>query len=408
MLALTRSLSYRPFAYLLAGQTLSRIGDHVYQVVLAWWVLEATGSALAMGAVLILAVIPELLFGLVGGLTVDRLPRVPVMLTTDIIRGVAITTAALMSYAGMLEVWHIYAFSFVSGAADAFFQPANTALVPELVGPGELPSANSLSSLGAQFGRIAGPPLAAVLIGLGGTSFGLLLNGLSFFASAAFLVPLLDIAAAPAKREGPQPARRSWRVDLRQGFAMVAARPILWASILVMALSNVFLAGPYSVSLPFLVEETMGANVNVLGLLYALFPAGYVLAGVVLGRRTTLRRRGLLIFGGLAAAGLALATFGLPLPLLALSLAALVNGAALETTSLTWVTTLQQEVPGEALGRASSIDILGSTALLPVGFLLTGWATDAIGPSAVFVIGGVLTMLISLLVLSRPAIRRFD
>ena len=414
-MTLFRSLSVRPFALLLAGQALSRIGDHIYQVVLAWWVLEKTGSALAMGTVLILAVIPELLFGLVGGVTVDRLPRVPLLLVTEVVRGLAITAAAVMSYNGTLELWPIYVFSFLSGVADAFFQPAYTALVPDIVAPEDLPSANSLSSMSTQFGRIIGPPLAAALISVGGTSLGLLLNGLSFFASAALMLPLLTMIRESERREvaghhSPatvSPLTTLW-ADLRAGFAIVVAKPILWVGILAMALTNVFLAGPYSVSLPFLVEARFSANVNALGFLYALFPAGYVLGGVWLGRKSVLRWRGRLIFIGLGTAGFCLAFFGLPLPLVALGLAAFINGAALEATGLTWVTTLQQEVPDEALGRVASIDILGSTALLPVGFILAGWATDAFGPAAVFALGGSLTVLVALLALAYPAVRRFD
>ena len=84
---LFRSLTYRPFALLWAGQTISRIGDYLYQIALAWWVLEKTGSATAMGAVLICSLVPMLLFLLIGGVAVDRLPRVRVMLASDLARG---------------------------------------------------------------------------------------------------------------------------------------------------------------------------------------------------------------------------------------------------------------------------------------------------------------------------------
>jgi MFS family permease len=75
---LFRTLGHRPFALLWSGQTLSRIGDFLYQIALAWWVLQKTGSAAAMGTVLFLAFAPMLVFLLVGGVVVDRLPRIPV------------------------------------------------------------------------------------------------------------------------------------------------------------------------------------------------------------------------------------------------------------------------------------------------------------------------------------------
>jgi hypothetical protein len=113
-------------------------------------------------------------------------------------------------------------------------------------------------------------------------------------------------------------------------------------------------------------------------------------------------------YGGLLAAGLMILAFGLPVPLIALVLAALINGAALEIEGLIWTNILQETVPGERLGRVSSIDSLGSFALLPIGFALAGWATDRLGAAPVIVIGGGLTAIVALLALGHPAIRTLD
>jgi hypothetical protein len=111
---------------------------------------------------------------------------------------------------------------------------------------------------------------------------------------------------------------------------------------------------------------------------------------------------------GLILAGLGLLVLRLPVPLVTIGLAALINGAALEVVGLIWMNILQEQVPGEKLGRVSSIDMLGSYILLPVGFGLTGWATDLLGPALVFVIGGALTTLFAILALAHPAIRQLD
>ena len=425
-MALFRSLSVRPFALLLAGQTLSRVGDFLYQVVLAWWMLEETGSALAVGTVFVFALLPALLFGLIGGVAVDRFPRIPIMLLSDVLRGVLITGVAVASFNDALLVWHVYAVSLLFGIVDAFFQPAYFALVPALVPEGDLPSANSLSSMTFQLGRIAGPPLGALLIGLGGTSLGFLVNGLSFFLSAAFLVPLLGMVRrsggageqgmrGPDESRGAEKRLRSGRqsaaafvAELREGFAVLARSPILWIGITAAALCNPLLTGPYYVALPFLVEESFAGQVNVLGLLYALFPIGFVLGGVWLGRKTTLRRRGRTFFLGAMVTALCLAVFGLPVTLVVLGLAAVINGLGQETASLTWTHLLQELTPPEKLGRVASIDSLASTTLLPLGFLLAGAITEAWGAAAAFLVGGGLAAIIYGLPLLHPAVRRFD
>lgn len=180
-------------------------------------------------------------------------------------------------------------------------------------------------------------------------------------------------------------------------------------TIVVFALSNITLGGPYSIALPFLVRDEQQAGVATLGVLYACFAAGYLLGGLWLARFRQLRQRGKLMYGGLAVAGLTLGLLGAPLPLGALALLALINGAALEIAGLAWLNTLQQYVPHERLGRVASIDALGSFALLPVGYALAGWATDLLGAPVLLLLGGGVTMFIAMLALvCQPIIRNLD
>jgi hypothetical protein len=84
------------------------------------------------------------------------------------------------------------------------------------------------------------------------------------------------------------------------------------------------------------------------------------------------------------------------------------NGAALETASLIWTNLMQEMVPPEKMGRVSSVDTLGSFVLLPIGYAFTGWLIDGVGVTTVFVAAGVVTVMISLLPLLHPAIRKLD
>ncbi len=405
-----RAFRHRSFSLLWAGQTISRVGDFLYQVALAWWVLEHTGSAAAMSAVLIVSFAPMLLFLLLGGVIVDRYPRVPVMLVSDVARGAAVLAVGGLALAGRLELWHVYAASLLFGLVDAFFQPAVTAFVPEVVPPDDLPSANSLSSISLQLGRVIGPGLGGAVIGQLGIAGAFLLNGASFLVSAAFLAPLLFLSKRPTlagAEPGAQPA--SILGDVREGLATVAGSPVLWISIVVFALTNITLAGPYSVAMPFLVKDNLHKDVDTLGWLYAMFPIGYVLGVLWMGRLRRIRRRGLVMNLGLALAAVMLAGFGLPqAPLAVLMAAAIINGAALEAGNLAWVNLLQERVPPERLGRVSSIDLMGSYVLIPVGFAVGGWATDQFGAPPVFLMGGGITAVVALLALLHPAIRRLD
>ena len=403
-MSIFRSLKHRSFALLWLGQTLSRVGDFVYEIALAWWVLEKTGSAETMGLVLVFSITPSLLFLLIGGVAVDRLPRIMLMLFSDIGRGIAALVVAALAFTNQMQVWHVFAASLFFGFVMAFFQPAYAAIVPQIVPKDDLPSANALTSISANLGRVVGPAMGAAIVGWAGTSTAFAINGVSFLVSSVFLIPLIFVRI-------PRPARnvdsQVWQ-DLRQGITTVFASPWLWISILVFSLVNVTLIGPYYVSMPFLVSDFMKADVNRLGLLYSIFPVGFVIGGVWLGRYNKIPRRGVLMYATLVLGALTLGLYGFHLPLWVLIIAALINGIALQFGGLAWTHLLQEKVPNEQLGRVSSIDAMGSMSLMPVGMALAGWATATFGPALVFIAGGALTALAGIAVILHPAIRELD
>src|SRR5512137_2133759 len=118
---LFRSLTIRPFAFLWTGQTVSRLGDSLYRIALAWWVLEETGSAAAMGSVLVFSTVPMLVFMLYGGVMVDRLPRPLVMVLSDLLRGLLVAGIAILAALDLLQVWQIFIASAIFGLLSAFF-----------------------------------------------------------------------------------------------------------------------------------------------------------------------------------------------------------------------------------------------------------------------------------------------
>lgn len=409
--SLLRALRTPAFALLWSGQTCSRLGDYMYEIGLAWWVLETTGSATAMATVLALTFGPMVIFGLVGGVAVDRYSRLHIMLYTDLVRGATTLLVAFLAYTGRLELWHVYVLSVVFGAVEAIFHPAYMATVPDLVAEEDLPSANALTSLSVQVGRISGPGLGAFVIALVDTNAIFLINAITFGVATVLLIPLVR-RRAPSRQQ-IQLSKHGTTADsnplaaLKEGVHYVMQVPWLWRSIIIFALVNITLQGPYRVSMPLLIEQ-MGRGVQTLGILTGLFAAGYIMGGIALGSQSQLGNRRRLLFGGVAVAGLMLFLFGLPIGMIGLGIAALINGAALEVGVQAWINALQELIPRKKLGRVVSIDFLGSMALLPVGYGIAGWVTDLLGPSWVFALGGSLTVFIALGAYVHPAIRRLS
>ena len=274
------SLRTRAFALLWTGQTISRLGDSLYRIALSWWVLEKTGSATAMGTVLVVSSLPMLLFLLIGGVVVDRLPRFRVLFASDVLNGCVVAVVSVLAATRALEIWHVYVAGAIFGLSDAFFYPAYSASVPQIVPPESLPSANSLTGLSFQITGIVGPAVGATLVALGGTPAAFGLDSLSFFISAAFLAPLIRIALPRTSAQAaPGPVR-----DLRDGLAEVGSRTWLWLSIAFFGLINIFDAGPRNVALPFLVHDHLGLEVGALGAVTSAIAVGSVAAAIFLGR----------------------------------------------------------------------------------------------------------------------------
>ena len=407
-----RALSHRPFALLWSGQTTSRLGNSLYRIALAWWVLEKTGSAAAMGTVLIFSSVPMLIFLLVGGVVTDRFPRLRVMWISDLLSGAVVTAVALLAATNRLEVWHVYVASILFGLVSAFFFPAATAAIPEITPNELLPSANSLNSLSQQMASIIGPAIGASIVALGGTSLAFGLDALSFFISAACILPIFRSNPAlnqpPAASISGHKGLRAVFHDLNEGYQAVIASAWLWITIAFFAFVNVAGGSPMSVSLPLLIKNDLHADVGTLGFFTSMSSVGYVVGAIWLGRYTRIRRRGPIAYLSTVVWGVVVAVFGLTTSIPLLAAAAFTEGLTMSVFGLIWINSLQELVPRKMLGRVSSIDALGSFVLLPIGYGIAGWATDLIGAPQVFLIGGVETIALALLGLSHPAIRKLD
>ncbi|GCE30509.1 MFS transporter [Dictyobacter alpinus] len=401
---LFRAFSNRSFVLLWTGQIISRLGDSLHTIALAWWVLEKTGSAAAMGTVLICSTIPMLICLLIGGVAVDRLPRVSLMLTSDLIRGGIVLLIAFLSFQQRLELWQIFVMSALFGTIQAFFYPAYTALVPDLVPVEMLSSANSLRSISVKAAGLIGPAIAATIIAIGGTSLAFAVDALTFLISAICIImlPRVPVLTQPMEKENGVVQ------DIGKGISTVLNSPWLWVTLVVASVSTIFLDGPAEAALPLLIKQRFGVQVGLYALLNSLSALGSIIAALGLGHLKRLHKRGLLTYGAWMLASLMLLVMGLPLPVAAISLAFFIQGASITTLGLAWINSLQEFVPANLLGRVASIDMLVSSGLVPIGYGLAGIAADRIGAAPIFIIGGSVATTVIALGLLHPTVRAVD
>src|SRR5262245_3866669 len=136
-------LSVRNFRLLWIGEGISLLGDTFYLIALPWLVLQLTGSALALGTILVLASIPCAVFTLVGGALVDRYSPRSVMIWSNVARFVLVALLSALVLNNATQMWMLYALAFAFGLADAFYFPAQIAIVPQVLSEDQLQAGNT-------------------------------------------------------------------------------------------------------------------------------------------------------------------------------------------------------------------------------------------------------------------------
>lgn len=385
MRSLLAPLAHRDFALLIAGATVSAVGDGVFIVAVAWQTYEISNVPTALSLVGIAGTLPMVAFLLLGGTLSDRFSRRRLMLTADLVRTGAIALLALLAISGELALWHIVALVAVSAVGTALFQPASVAIVPELVSHALLTQANSLFSLSRMLSaRVVGPALGGVAVALIGGGGAFALNALTFLASAGALW-LIKGGARPLVK-----ASKSLLGETREGISFVRSQPWLWGTLVATATVLLFYTGPVQALVPYLVKNTLAAGPNGLGLVFAAGGAGAVIGSLVLGRFGLPERKLALMYLLWTVTSLSPVGYALAVDIWQMAAAGFVGIGAMTAGSIIWMTLLQERVPNELLGRVSSLDSLVSFALIPLSMALTGPAASLLGAEPLLIATGLL------------------
>ena len=384
-----RVLRHQSFRYLFLGQTASAIGDRVVVVALALFITQRTGSPTDLGLVLGAQTLPLVTLLLLGGVWADRLPRHRIMVATDLTRAALHTVVAILIFAGTIQIWQLIVIEALFGAAQAFFQPAYSGLLPQTVPEELIQDARALTESTANLAFLIGPALAtALVLGIGaGEAF-------AFDAATFVLSAVLLTRVRPRPRcEAPDP--ESVVQELRAGWREVRSRTWVWVTIVVFSGAVLCVYAQWYALAPVIARDVYG-GAGVFGLLEAVAGVGAVCGGL-LGISWRPARP---LFAGML---LVLAwpvqdgVFALGAPLALVVVCAFATGFGFSLLMIWWETALARHIPASALSRVSAWDWMGSLALLPLGFLVAGPLAAAFGPRTVLGVGSVIGFLLLLI-----------
>lgn len=400
----------RDFRLLWLGEAISTLGDQFAMIALPWLALLLTGSPLVLGAVMATMAVPRAVLMVVGGAYVDRLSPRRVMLASNAVRLVAVTGLGVLVLAGAAEIWMLFLFALAFGIADAFFFPAQTAMVPELVSGEQLQKANGLVQGTAQLSQLVGPALAGVAIALLGTGAGspgqagvaaaLLVDGLTFVAS---LVTLMLITNRP----GHAASDGSVVHQIAEGVHFVWRAPALRLVMGLSMLANLLIVGPFEVGLPVLAYSRLPEGAAAFGLMSSAFGGGSLLgmAAAMMLPALPPARFGPIMMLLISLAGLSAAATGLVYTTAVAVVISVLIGLFLGYTNLTFMSWVQRRIPRQLMGRVMSLMMFSSLALTPISMAAAG-AVVTISLTGTFAVAGLGMAGLALLSLLSGTIRR--
>ncbi|MBZ0127465.1 MAG: MFS transporter [Rhodocyclaceae bacterium] len=384
---LLRALGQRNFRVYFIGQSASLVGTWMQQIALAWLVYRLTGSPFMLGLASFVGHIPILFLAPLGGLWADRFDRRRSMLVTQVLSLLQAAVLAGLTFAGVVEVWHLLVAAAFLGVVNAIDTPLRQSFLLELVGSREhLTNAIALNSLMMNVSRLVGPPIAGVVLALAGEAWCFTINALSYLAVIASLAAI-RLTGVPRK-----PHTQGWLAGLKEA-AQFAWHFLPTRAMLTLVALVSFFANPYASLMPVFARDIFAGGADLLGILVGAGSVGAVTGVLYLASRKHVAGLEALVPVAAGCAGLGLLVFSQS-PWFGLSLAVLPLvgfGIMVNTASANMI--LQSVVPDHLRGRLVSFHVMAFLGIAPMGHFAAGWIAEHFGARVALAIGGLACLL---------------
>ena len=381
-MTLFRSLKSRNFKLFFYGQSISLIGTWMQKTAVSWLVYQLTGSALLLGIVGFVSLIPSLVLSPYAGSLVDRHNRYHILVITQVVSMIQAGALAAIIYFGYNNILFIIGLSLLQGVINAFDITCRQSMMVELVNEkADLPNAIALNSTMTNFARIAGPAVAGIILSTFGTDFCFIGNFLSYIPVLICLFMMrLDL------RVIEKPVKSIWK-ELHEGFKYVSGDKDLSSVLLMIGISSLFVM-PFNTLMPIFAKDIFDGDAKTFSWFESAAGLGSIVSAVYLAnlKNSNTLIKLIVIAGGIFGFSLLLLSYAPQLPVALLFMASTGLGMMAQTSAIN--TYIQTHSIPEMRGRAISYYVMAYQGLIPVGSLMIGWLANSIGPRpAVFIEG---------------------
>jgi MFS family permease len=386
--SLLAAMGNRDFQLLFIGQLFSQIGDQFLFIAALSIVNRLTASPLALSGLALAISIPQLTFGLLGGVLVDRFDRKQLLIVSDVLRALVILPALLAN--DRATVWLLYPAAAGLATVGTAFYPARNAIIPNIVSPKLLLSANTLIQVSYILALVFGATLAGFAVRLWGAGAAIWFDSGTFLFSAALIAFMHIPHNSPSELHE---SARTVEAQLVQGLKYVLGSRLLLQVLAITAIAALGIGAIQILGLNFL-NERLNVTEQGFGMTMAMVGIGVALGGAVVQRLATRLPANQVVGACLAGVGIAIIAFALAPNFGLVLVAAAGIGLCLIVARAGLATLTQQLVPDAVRGRVESAVnmIVGVSTAAAQG--LSGLLGDPhfLGVQGVFVSAGVITL----------------
>jgi MFS transporter, DHA3 family, macrolide efflux protein len=389
--------SLRPFFILWVGQAFSLLGSQIVQFALIWWLVQQTGSATVLAGASIVGLLPQVLLGPFAGVLVDRWNRKLTLLGADITVALVTLVLAILFWADIVQIWHVYAILFIRALGGTFHFPAITASISLMVPQEQLTRIQGLNQMLNGGLNIASAPLGALLVTLMPIQ-NILLIDLATALIGITTVVLIHIPQ-PARKMEDLPSHSFIRVywsDMRDGFRYLLG----WQGLMIMtgmAMMLNMVLSPTTSFMPLLITDHFNGGPWHLGIIQSAFGVGILLGGLLLGVWGGFKRRIYTSLFGVAGIGTGILLVGIaPASLFPLALGGMLLGGIMSSLANGPIMAIfQANVESGMQGRVFALVGSGTAAMMPISLAFAGPLADIVGVRAWFIFGGLITLTVA-------------
>ncbi|MCC7189802.1 MAG: MFS transporter [Anaerolineales bacterium] len=376
------ALTHRKYLYLWLGLLVSLAGSQMQFAAIHWHIRELTGepNPLALGGIGLARILPVIVFSFLGGAVADNYNRRKILFFTQTTLAIQALVMAFLTFAGLIQIWHIYVLTAIQAAAGAFDLPARQAMVPNLVSREHLPSAFSMNTIAFNTGAILGPLLFG-FVPEGSLGYAYLLNAVSFLAVLGALFMMGQV---------PQDIHQAGGISLKamgDGVRFIFTKPLILSTMLMDFIATFFASA--NTMLPIVARDILNVGKSGYAWLVSAQAIGSVAAGMAVSQVSELRRQGRLFLVSVVCFGAATIWFGLSRVFIPALIALAIMGAADAVSTVIRNTIRQLQTPDHIRGRMTSVNQLFFMGGPQLGEVEAGLVASAFGVPFAIVSGGI-------------------